>query len=183
MTAYFPNGVRPFVAKVDLQDTIAAEHINSLQEEVRAIQLALQGTGVNGLLTSTFSGTFSTTGNGESGAWATLDDRISNIEIGLVNGLAISPYVKKAGDSMTVSNTTALTLKNSSATTTANLFEAYNSTNTLGFALTGAGLPKVGTANVLYVGSTDYNTLNTTANTALSVANSNPFDPFLLAGM
>lgn len=179
--AYFPTRVRPFVAKVDLQDTIAADHINALQDEVRAIELALNGLAEqdsNGMLTSTYSGTFATTTT-----WDSLDARLSNIEAGLVNGLAVSPYVKKTGDSISVSNATALTVKNLSTTTTNNLFEARDSSNNLGFALTGAGLPKVNTANVLYVGSSDYNTLNTTANTALALGNANPFDPFLLAGM
>lgn len=180
MPASFPTGIRQFTAKVDLQDTILADHINALQDEVRAIELTLNGTtdATNGLLTSNYSGTFASTS-----AWNSLDDRISNIEAGLVNGLAISPYVKKAGDNMSVSNAVALTLKNTSATTTSNLFEAYNSTNTLGFALNGSGLPKVGTANVLYVGSSDYNTLDTKAQTALETAEASPFNSFLLAGM
>lgn len=180
MPAFFPNAVRPFTAKVDLQDTIVADHINALQDEVRAIELALNGTvdANNGMLTSNYAGTFSLTST-----WDSLDQRITNIEAGLVNGVATSPYLKKAGDNMTVSNTVALTLKNTSATTTANLFESKNSTDAVGFAISGAGLPKVGTANVLYVGSSEYNTLNTTANNALQTAEAIRFDPFLLAGM
>lgn len=180
MVASFPSSVRSFATKVDLQDTILADHINSLQEEVRAIQIALQGTdsNPNGILTSTYTGTFSSTAS-----WNNLDQRIQNIEAGLVNGLAVSPYVKKAGDNMTVSNATALTLKNSSSTITNNLFESYNNANVLGFAISGSGMPKVGTANVLYVGSSEYTTLNSTANTALQTAEAIRFDPFLLAGM
>lgn len=181
MPASFPSTIRQFTAKVDLQDTILADHINALQDEVRAIEITLNGTtdATNGLLTSNYTGTFASTTT-----WTSLDDRISNIEAGLVNGLAVSPYVKKAGDSMTVSNAVALTLKNSSATVTSNLFEAYNSSNTLGFALNGSGLPKVGTANVLYVGSTEYTSLNTTATSALNTATDNAsFSPFMLAGM
>jgi hypothetical protein len=180
MPAFFPNSVRPFTAKVDLQDTIVADHINALQDEVRAIELALNGTADanNGLLSSNYSGTFTATAT-----WDSLDQRINNIEAGLVNGLATSPYVRKAGDNMTVSNATALTLKNSSATTTSNLFEAKNSTDAVVFAISGAGLPKVGNANVLYVGSSEYTTLNTTANAALQTAEAIRFDPFLLAGM
>jgi hypothetical protein len=180
MPAFFPNSVRPFTAKVDLQDTIVADHINALQDEVRAIELALNGTvdANNGLLSSNYSGTFSLTAT-----WDSLDQRINNIEAGLVNGLATSPYVRKAGDNMTVSNSVALTLKNSSATTTSNLFEAKNSADAVVFAISGAGLPKVGSANVLYVGSSEYNTLNTTANSALQTAEAIRFDPFLLAGM
>jgi hypothetical protein len=180
MPAFFPNAVRPFVSKVDLQDTIVADHINALQDEVRAIELALNGTADanNGLLSSNYAGTFSLTST-----WDSLDQRINNIEGGLVNGLATAPYVRKAGDNMTVSNAVALTLKNSSATTTSNLFEAKNSADVIGFAISGAGLPKVGTANVLYVGSSEYTTLNTTATSALQTAEAIRFDPFLLAGM
>jgi len=180
MPAFFPNSVRPFTAKVDLQDTIVADHINALQDEVRAIELALNGTvdANNGLLSSNYAGTF-----GLTATWDSLDQRINNIEAGLVNGVATSPYLRKAGDNMTVSNTVALTLKNSSLNVTANLFESRNASDALGFAISGAGLPKVGTANVLYVGSSEYNTLNTTANSALQTAEAIRFDPFLLAGM
>lgn len=179
MVAQFPGAIRAFAPKVDLQDTIVADHINALQEEVRAIQIVLQGDeNSGGILSSTYTGTFSSTTT-----WNNLDQRLQNIEGGLVNGLATSPYVRKAGDNMTVSNVVALTLKNSSTTTTNNLFESYNSTNTLGFAISGSGLPKVGNANVVYVGSSEYNTLNTTATTALQTAEAIRFDPFLLAGM
>jgi hypothetical protein len=180
MPASFPTSVRSFTTKVDLQDTILADHINSLQDEVRAIEITLNGTvdATNGLLTSNYTGSFTA-----SSSWNSLDERISNIERGLVNGIATSPYLLKAGDNMTVANTVALTLKNSSATVTNNLFESYNSTNTLGFNLNGNAQPKVGTANVLYVGSSDYNTLNNTANEAYATANAVRFDPFLLAGM
>lgn len=180
MAAYFPTRVRPFIAKVDLQDTIAADHINALQEEVRAIEVALNGTidEENGMLTSKYTGAFAPTIT-----WDSLDARLSNIEAGLVNGLTVSPYLKKAGDSMTVSNVVALSLKNSSQTTTSNLFESYDAANNLGFAISGAALPKVGNANVLYVGSSEYQALNTTANSALQTAEAIRFDPFLLAGM
>ena len=180
MPASFPTNVRSFTTKVDLQDTILADHINSLQDEVRAIEITLNGTvdATNGLLTSNYTGTFANTTS-----WNSLDERITNIERGLVNGIPTAPYLLKAGDNMTVSNSTALTLKNSSATITNNLFESYNSTNVLGFAISGSGQPKVGSANVLYVGSTEYNTLNTTATEANETAQAIRFNPFLLAGM
>jgi hypothetical protein len=180
MPSSFPTSVRSFTTKVDLQDTILADHINALQDEVRAIELALNGTvdATNGLLTSNYVGTFNA-----SSSWNSLDERITNLERGVVNGVPNAPYLLKAGDNMTVANTVALTLKNSSATTTNNLFESYNSTNTLGFNLNGNAQPKVGTANVLYVGSSEYTTLNTTANEAYATAQAVRFDPFLLAGM
>lgn len=180
MPALFPTSVRSFTTKVDLQDTILADHINTLQDEVRAIELALNGTvdATNGLLTSNYTGSFS-----NNTTWNSLDERITNLERGLVNGIPTAPYLLKAGDSMTVANLVALTLKNSSATITNNLFESYNSSNTLGFAITGDGKPKVGSANVLYVGSPDYNTLNATAIEANETAQAVRFSPFLLAGM
>jgi len=107
MPASFPTSVRSFTTKVDLQDTILADHINSLQDEVRAIEIALNGTvdATNGLLTSNYTGTFASTSS-----WNSLDERISNIERGLVNGVPTSPYLLKAGDNMTVANVVALTL-------------------------------------------------------------------------
>lgn len=179
MAAQFPNSIRQFTPKVDLQDTILADHINALQDEVRAIELALNGTtdANNGLLTSSYTGSFA-----QTASWSSVDDRISNVERGLVNGVPASPYFKKSGDSIQpTAGTVGLTLKTLSGT--AALFEARSAANALGFNIDSSGTPKVDQAAVLYVGSTEYNTLNTTANTALAVANAAPFDPFLLAGM
>ena len=179
MAAQFPTNIRQFTPKVDLQDTILADHINVLQDEVRAVQLALNGTtnATNGMLSSTYSGVFAATTS-----WTSLDDRITNIEAGLVNGVSTSPYVKKAGDSIQpASGTIGLILKATGGT--AALFEARSSTNALGFNIDVTGTPKVGTANVVYVGSTEYTTVQTTADQALAAANAVRFDPFLLAGM
>lgn len=64
------------VDKIDFTDTVVAEHINTLQTEVLAIQTNL--------------GTFIKTGSGWVGefdqvttAWNTLKDRLANIEYGL----------------------------------------------------------------------------------------------------
>lgn len=175
MPASFPTSIRTFTNKVDLVDTVLADHVNALQDEVRALEINI-GTG---LKTSTFTGTFT---SGTS-SWSSLSDRLNNIEAGLVNGTgAVSPYVKKVGDSIQPpSGTVGLVLKTTAGT--ANLFETRNSANALGFSVDSAGTPKVGSANVLYVNSTEYNTLNTTANTALATAEAVRFDPFLLAGM
>ena len=76
MTASYPAAVRSFTTKVDFTDTVLAEHVNSLQEEVNSLQLNL--------------GTFIKTGSGWVGsfdqittAWNTLKDRLANIEYGL----------------------------------------------------------------------------------------------------
>lgn len=75
MPALFPNNVRIYSAKEDLVDTVLAEHVNLLQDEVTAIQNAV-GTGS---LSSTWSGTFT-----KPTTHASLTARLSNIESGLV---------------------------------------------------------------------------------------------------
>jgi hypothetical protein len=68
--------VKSFVTKVDFADTILAEHVNSLQDEVNSLQANL--------------GTFIKTGSGWVGefdqittVWDSLKDRLANIEYGL----------------------------------------------------------------------------------------------------
>jgi hypothetical protein len=72
----YPGTVKVFTPKVDFADTILAEHVNTLQDEVNAIEANL--------------GTYIKTGSGWIGsfdqvttAWPTLKDRIANIEYGL----------------------------------------------------------------------------------------------------
>jgi hypothetical protein len=69
VTASYPAAVKSFVTKVDFTDTILAEHVNSLQEEVNSLQANL--------------GTFIKTGSGWVGSfdqvttnWDTLKDRL-----------------------------------------------------------------------------------------------------------
>ena len=76
MTASYPSSVKSFTSKVDFVDTVLAEHVNSLQDEVNSIELNL--------------GTSIRTGSGWVGSfdqittnWNTLKDRIANIEYGL----------------------------------------------------------------------------------------------------
>lgn len=78
MTASYPAAVKSFTTKVDFTDTILAEHVNSLQEEVNSLQANL--------------GTFIKTGSGWVGsfdqittAWDSLKDRLANIEYGLAD--------------------------------------------------------------------------------------------------
>lgn len=81
MTASYPSSVKTFTTKVDFTDTVLAEHVNSLQDEVRSLQITL-GTSLN-------------TGSGWVGSfdqvtinWDTLKDRIANIEYGLNDAYA-----------------------------------------------------------------------------------------------
>ena len=76
MAASYPASVKAFTTKVDFTDIILAEHVNSLQDEVNALEAKL--------------GTYITTGSGWVGSfdqittsWNTLKDRIANIEYGL----------------------------------------------------------------------------------------------------
>ena len=76
MTASYPSSVKSFTTKVDFVDTVLAEHVNSLQDEVNSLEANL--------------GTFIKTGSGWVGSfdqittsWNTLKDRIANIEYGL----------------------------------------------------------------------------------------------------
>ena len=76
MTASYPASVKSFTTKVDFSDTVLAEHVNSLQDEVNSIQANL--------------GTYIKTGSGWVGEfdqittnWNTLKDRLANIEYGL----------------------------------------------------------------------------------------------------
>lgn len=76
MPALFPNSVRIFSTKVDLTDTVLAEHVNLLQDEVTAVETTL-GTG---LLSSSWTGSYT-----NPSAHASLTARLTNIEAGLKN--------------------------------------------------------------------------------------------------
>jgi hypothetical protein len=76
VTASYPAAVKSFITKVDFTDTVLAEHVNSLQDEVNTIEANL--------------GTYVKTGSGWVGSfdqvttsWNTLKDRLANIEYGL----------------------------------------------------------------------------------------------------
>jgi len=165
MAATYPGGVRSFIPVVDLVDTVIADNVNSLQEEIRAVQTTL-GSGATSTspLVSSYSGTFATTTS-----WTTLASRLSNIEAGLVNGVGTAgAYVLRAGGStITTASNKGLVLQ--TGTGSLNLLESYSSGSVLGFNLDSSGLPKVGSSSVIYVGSSDYNTL-VSATTAAATA-------------
>jgi hypothetical protein len=179
-SATFPNRVRSFSAKVDLVDYVLADHVNSLQNEVVALEKSLGDTGSGGTsyLLSRFDATpFSTSVldwsvNGNLGA------RLLNIEAGLVNGVSNSPYVRIKGGSIIqpLSGSVGLTLQTQAGT--ANLITTLSSGAVLGFNVDYMGIPKVGTANVVYVGSSDYNNILSTAASAAA-----SMHPFLLGGL
>ena len=56
MTATYPSSVRQLIPKVDVQDTVLADHVNVLQDEVRAIETTLGAASTgNSILTSSKS--------------------------------------------------------------------------------------------------------------------------------
>lgn len=74
MAAVFPGSVRVYTDKVDLVDTVLANHVNLLQDEVTAVQSTL-GTG---LLASSWAGTYT-----NPSTHVTLTARLTNIEAGI----------------------------------------------------------------------------------------------------
>jgi hypothetical protein len=94
VTASYPAAVKSFVTKVDFSDTILAEHVNSLQDEVNSIQANL--------------GTLIKTGSGWVGAfdqittnWDSLKDRLANIEYGLADVWNAVPVGGSTGQVLT----------------------------------------------------------------------------------
>jgi hypothetical protein len=124
VTAAYPSSVKSFTTKVDFTDTVLAEHVNSLQEEVNALQNNL--------------GTLIKTGSGWVGSvdfvttnWNTLKDRLANIEYGLKD--VYDEYVSNVGGSVITSS--AIGVKSlvvrARASQTANLVEFQTSASTV----------------------------------------------------
>ena len=83
MVAVYPTSVRNYTAQQDLVNTIIADNVNSLQEEVKKIEEVIGSAATSqSPLTSTWSGSFS-----QATTWGTLYDRIANIESGLISGV------------------------------------------------------------------------------------------------
>ena len=135
MAAQYPSAVKSFTTKVDFTDTVLAEHVNSLQDEVNSLENNL--------------GTYVATGSGWVGSfdqvttgWNTLKDRITNIEYGL--NTAYNQRVDTAGGS---------TIQSTSNIVTSLIIKAKSgqSTNILEFQTSaGSVVSKVGTDGVIY---------------------------------
>lgn len=125
MTAAYPASVKSFTTKVDFTDTVLAEHVNTLQEEVNSLQANL--------------GTYIKTGSGWVGdfdqtttSWDTLKDRLANIEYGLKD-VYDRDFVSLTGGSTITSSsngTTSLIVK-AKTSQTANLIEFQTSSSTV----------------------------------------------------
>jgi len=132
VTASYPTTVKSFTTKVDFTDTVLAAHVNSLQEEVVALQTELGtditvGSGWVGVVD------FSTTN------WDTLKDRIANIEYGLKD--VYDEYISDVGGSTIIPSGTGvkgLVIRATSGQT-ANLLEIQNSSSTVVTKLDSSG--------------------------------------------
>jgi hypothetical protein len=132
VTASYPASVKSFTTKVDFTDTVLAEHVNSLQEEVNSLQSNL--------------GTYIKTGSGWVGefdtsttAWNTLKDRLANMEYGIKD--VYDDYVSRSGGSSIVASGAAvkgLVVKGASSQS-ANLVEFQTSAGTVVSKVDSAG--------------------------------------------
>jgi hypothetical protein len=124
VTASYPASVKSFTTKVDFTDTVLAEHVNSLQAEVNALQANL--------------GTFIKTGSGWVGefdvvttAWNTLKDRLANMEYGIKD--VYDDYVSRSGGSSIIASGAAIKglIVKGASSQTANLVEFQTSAGTV----------------------------------------------------
>jgi hypothetical protein len=124
VTASYPASVKSFTTKVDFTDTVLAEHVNSLQDEVNSLQANL--------------GTFIKTGSGWVGVfdvvttnWNTLKDRLANMEYGIKD--VYDDYVSRSGGSSIVASGAAIKglIVKGASSQTANLVEFQTSAGTV----------------------------------------------------
>jgi hypothetical protein len=175
--AFPSSGVYPFIPKVDLTDTVWAAHVNTLQTELAATQTAI-GTDV-------LSGSAYTTTawvDPASAPYSSVAARLANIEHGLLNGLAGAPYLWKTGGQIDAPSGSVSLIIKAATGSTSNLLETKTSASATGFKVDYTGAPFVGTAEVLYSGSTAYNSVDSRI-AALEASSGGAFSPFLLAGM
>jgi hypothetical protein len=159
VTATYPASIKSFSTKTDFIDTVLAEHVNTLQEEVNSIQTNL--------------GTLIKTGSGWVGSfdvittnWNTLKDRLANIEYGL--GEVYNDYVSLSGGSTILSSTNStvgLTVK-AKTSQTANIFEVRDSSNNVTASVTNAGVLRYGSATVATVTGSETLTNKTMSGTS-----------------
>lgn len=120
----FPARVKVWTARKDLVDLVVADDVNTLYDEVTAVETEL---GAGGVKTSPTwgSGGFVTS----TTAWGNLRERLANIENGVF--IAYSQRVATTGGSTiqsTTNSTVSLTVKAKSSQT-ANLLEVKNSSD------------------------------------------------------
>lgn len=131
----YPLAIKSFDRKVNLQDLVIAEDVNSAYDEIETIERQL---GVGGVITSGTWGasTFSTS----TVNWTSLKLRLQNIENGV--WYAHEQRVKTTGGSTVTpssAGTVGLNIKAASGQT-ANLLEVRNASNAFALKVTASGV-------------------------------------------
>jgi len=125
MAASYPSGVRPFDSKVDFTQIIVAEHINSLQEEVIAVESTI---GLNPNVSGGYVGSF----DENTTTFSTLAARIANIEKGIKGDVHTQYLHFTGGETIQASNSTVVGLTLQGFTSqTADLLRFKDSTGTV----------------------------------------------------
>jgi len=127
MAATYPGAIKSFQTKSNFTEIVDSSHVNSLQDEVVAIQTNL-GTNIATSTSPSSSGTFNTA----SQNYGTLNARLANIETGVIAD-SHNQYVHKVGgDTILPSATNVVGLNvRAAAGQSANLQEWRNSSNTV----------------------------------------------------
>lgn len=142
--AVYPSGVKSFVNKTDFTDLILAEHINTIQDEVTAIQAAI---GILPNVSSGYVGSFDDT----TTTFSTLAARIANIEKGLKNDVH-NQYFKYTGGTIQPANASLVPLTvQGFASQSANLVEFKNNGGTT--------LSRVSSDGKIYVNNQELKTI------------------------
>ena len=138
MPATYPTSVQTFTTKQDFVDTVVAEHVNRIQNEVSAIETSV-GTAI--LTGSGWVGSFDQV----TSTWNTLKDRINNIEYGL--GSLYGDAVRMSGGSTIQSSTTSTVslIVKAKASQTADFIQFQNSS--------GSTVSKVDSSGNFYLGT------------------------------
>ncbi len=132
MAANYPTSIKVWTPKVNLTDTVIAEDVNTVYEELEAVQRQL---GAGGVTTSAIWGSDPAGFNTSTTSWGSLRARIQNIENGTFNAVT-----SKGGSTITPSATTVVGLKlKAVASQTANLLEVRNAADEVKISVNAAG--------------------------------------------
>lgn len=127
MAATYPGAIKSFQTKSNFTEIVDSSHVNSLQDEVVAIQTNL-GTNIATSTSPSSSGTFNTA----SQNYGTLNARLANIETGVIADSHNQYVHKTGGDTLTPSGAAVVGLNIRAAVgQSANLQEWRNSSNTV----------------------------------------------------
>lgn len=141
MTEY-PARVKSWTARRDLTDLVVAADVNTIYDEVTAIE---QNLGAGGVAISPTWGTGSF--DSTTVTWNNLHDRLNNIESGVFTAYTDRVNVGGGSTIQSLANSTTSLIIKAKSGQTANLLEFKNSSNTV--------VASIDTAGALTVASID----------------------------